>query len=156
MDADTYWGRLQDPLIYRIRVGFRIAFQLFGVVLITAVVVYWVGTAAGSWSESLVGVIPWAPVTVSLVLTAVSIYLLRYPSDAQLTITADAIEWRGPATLQTVARDEVAGMLVVPGPRGDRRYLALNSGDRRVLEEEVFATDHRFEKWMASLPDLSG
>jgi len=156
MDADTYWGRLQEPLVYRVSLGFRIGFQLFGALLITAVVVYWVGTAAGSWSESLVGVIAWAPITVSLVLTVVSIYLLKYPSVAQLTITSEAIEWRGPATLQTAARDEVAGLLVVPGPKGERRYLVLNSGGRKVLDEEVFATDHRFEKWMASLPDLSG
>lgn len=132
------------PLAYRIPLGWRLLCYAFA-----ALVVGGIGTFVVTNPGDRGMLLP------ALVLIPGGIYGAIYAARGRVTLTADAIEIRKAFGTYTMRYDDIAGRRVNHAQKSGIDYLRLISkSGRSLLISMPFDTDHYFQEWAKSLPDL--
>ncbi|HEY2347233.1 MAG TPA: hypothetical protein VGH80_15385 [Xanthomonadaceae bacterium] len=154
MDADSYWGQISDPLVYRVRPIYRLCLYGFalleGFFLLFPLVSSALAGPVHGYGDFASGVL------FTLLVAWLTLFCALYPTRAFVRITSDAIEHRWVFATESMRRDEVTGRKRFYAKKGGREYYKLvsRSGRELRIDDGALNVDDAFDAWLGSIPEI--
>jgi len=156
MDANSYWGKIAEPLEYHVgRFGKTVCVVL---ALVAALGGVYALPQMVKFYHHVHPAMLAVPICIFLYVLCgffVALYCLCYAFRGTIKITSQDIVFRRAFLTRSMERDEAVGKREFRGGRGGPWCVLVSRSGRKItINEDLISVDHRFESWFDSLPTI--